>query len=69
MYHILVPKQKHGIGPIAIIAFNEELEFISTSIIELINIDESSHENAIVIFITKKEIKNNDYNHVTKDND
>ena len=38
-----------------------------TSIIELINIDESSHENAIVVFITKKDFKNTNYNHVTED--
>ena len=37
--------------------------------IELINIDESSHENAIVLFITEKELKNTDYNHVTEDDD
>ena len=35
-----------------IITFNEELEFLSTSIIELVIIDESSHEEEIVIFIT-----------------
>ena len=47
---------KHGIGPIDIITFNDELEFLSTSIIELINIDDSSHENTIVIFITKRNL-------------
>ena len=40
-------------GPNDIIALNEDLESLSTSIIELVNIDESSHENEIVIFITK----------------
>ena len=30
---------------------------ISTSIIELANIYESSHEDAIVIFITKRDLK------------
>ena len=54
IYNILVSKWKHGIGPIHIITCNYELEFLSTSIIELINIDESLHENSIVIFMTKK---------------
>ena len=39
IYNITVSKRKHGIGHIDMITFNEELEFISTSIIELINID------------------------------
>ena len=50
IYNILVSIWKHGIGPIDIFTFNEELEFLLTSIIELINIDESSHENKIVIY-------------------
>ena len=50
----ILSKWKHGIGTIDIIKFNEELEFISTSIIEIVNIDESLHENAIRIFITKR---------------
>ena len=58
IYHIIVSKWKHGIGPIDIVTFNEELESLSISIIELINIDESSHENVILIFITKKDLKN-----------
>ena len=33
IYNILVSKCKHAIGPIDIIKFNEELYFISTSII------------------------------------
>ena len=37
------------------ITFNEWLENISTSIIELANIDKSSQEEAIVIFITKSD--------------
>ena len=47
----MVSKLKHGIGPDYIITFNEVLEFLSTSIIELVNIDESSNEQVIVIFI------------------
>ena len=54
IYKIIVSKWKHGIGYIGIITFNEELYFLSTSVIEKINIDESSHKNAIVLFITKK---------------
>ena len=49
----MVAKWKHVIGTNDIITFNEEIEFISTSVIEKVNIDESSHENAIVIFITR----------------
>ena len=37
----------------------------SISIIELIKTDKSLHENAIIIFITKKN-KKSDYNHVTE---
>ena len=44
------------------------MEFFSTSIIELIQIDESWHENEIVIFIAKKNEKTK-YNHVTEDDD
>ena len=54
IYNIIVSKWRHEIGPINIITFNEKLEFISNSNIELFNIDESSHENSIVVFITKK---------------
>ena len=57
IYHILVSKCKHGIGPIYVVTFNEELEYLSTSIIKLINIYESLHEKSIVIFITKKNLK------------
>ena len=57
IYNILVSKWKNRMGPIDIITFNDESEFLSTSIIELIKIDESSHENTIVIFITKTELK------------
>ena len=53
IYNNIVAKWKHVIGPNDIITFNEEIEFISTSVIEKVNIDESSHENAIVIFITR----------------
>ena len=36
--------------------------------IELVTIDKSLHENAIVIFITKRDLKIN-YNRVTEDDD
>ena len=42
IYNILVTKWKHGIGPNDIILFNEWLEIISTSVIELVSIDEYS---------------------------
>ena len=51
-------KWKYMVGPNDKMTFNEELENISTSIIKLANIDESSHKEAIVIFITKKDFKN-----------
>ena len=41
---------KHGISKNDQIKLNEKLENISTEIIELTNINESSHEEAIVIF-------------------
>ena len=41
VYNIMVKKWKHGIGPNDILSFNEELDLLSTSIIELVNIDES----------------------------
>ena len=53
-YKILIIQWKHGISPNDIITFNKVLEFISTSIIKLVNIDESSHEEAVVILITNK---------------
>ena len=56
MYNILVIKCKHGIGPNDIITFNEELWFLSISFIELVNIDESSHEEAILIFIKNEDL-------------
>ena len=51
IYNILVTKWKHEIYPKDIITFDEELEIISTSIIELVNIDESSHEEVSAILI------------------
>ena len=57
VYKILVTKWKCGIGPDDRIIFNEELQNISASIIELTNIDESSHEYTIVMFITKIDSK------------
>ena len=53
IYNNLVTKFKHGIVRNYIVPFNVELEFLSASIIELFHIYESSHKNAIVIFITK----------------
>ena len=53
IYYILVTKWKHEIGPNDIITFNEWLEKKSASIIELVNIDEYSHEESIVIFVAK----------------
>ena len=46
----------YGIDTNDIITKNEGLEFLPTSIIEIINIDELSHEEAIVIFITNKDL-------------
>ena len=57
IYNIIVTEWKYGISTNDIITFNGELEFLSTSIIELVNIDESLHENSIVISITKKDLK------------
>ena len=50
----MVKKWKHGIGPDCINTLNSSLEFLSTSIPEIVNIDECSHKNAIIIFITKQ---------------
>ena len=57
IYHILVSKWRSEIGTIDIITFNEDSEFISSSIIEIISIDESLHENEILIFLTKRTLK------------
>ena len=65
----MVIKWKHGIGPNDMVTFNEELEFLSASIIELVNIDESSHENVIVIFTTTKNLNKTENNYVTEDDD
>ena len=40
-----------------IIIFNEKLENLATEIIEQTNIDESSHEQAILIFYNKNRIE------------
>ena len=70
IYNILLTKWKHGIGPNDIITFNQELEFLSTSIIELVNIYYCSHEETIVVFITNKDLNITEYNYVTEyDND
>ena len=65
IYNITVTKCKHGIGPYDIITFNEELNFFSTSIIELVNIDECSHKNEILIFITKNNLNKTKDDYVT----
>ena len=65
IHNILVLKLKHGIGPNYIITFHEELEFLSASIIELVNINESLHEEDIVIFITNKNLNMTGNNYVT----
>ena len=44
IYQILVQKWKHGIGPNDVLSLNEQLELNSSSIIELVNIHESSHK-------------------------
>ena len=67
IYKIIVSKWKHGIGYIGIITFNEELYFLSTSTIELGNIDESPHEDSIVIFIKNKDLNMTGNNYVTDD--
>ena len=66
IYNILVTKWKDGIGPNDMITLNEELLFLSTLIIELVNIYECLHKNEIVIFITKKDLKKIEYSHVTE---
>ena len=45
------------------------MEFLSTSIIELLNIDGSSHEESIVIFIINKDLNMTETNYVTEDDD
>ena len=64
IYNILITKWKHEIGPNDIIKFNEELEFLSTSTIELVNINESSPEEAAIIFITNKDLNTTENNYV-----
>ena len=68
IYIILVTKWKHIIVPNDIFTFNEELEILSMSVIELVYIDESSHEESIVIFITKTEFKKKN-GFITEDED
>ena len=58
LYAFIVTKCKHGIGTNYIITFNEELENTSTSIIELTNIGQCSHEDSILLSITKTDSKN-----------
>ena len=45
------------------------MEFLSTSIIELVNIDGSSHEESILIFIINKDLNMIETNHVTEYDD
>ena len=45
IYSILVTKWKHGIVTNDIITFNKEIEFLSASIIKLVNSDKSLHKN------------------------
>ena len=47
---------KHGTGPNYVNTFNEDL-VLSKPIIELVKIDESTHEEAIV-FLSKIDLKN-----------
>ena len=68
-YNIIVTRWKHGIGPNYIITINEELEFISTSMIELVNIDKSLHEEDILIFITNKYLNITEKVYFTEDDD
>ena len=49
IYNIIVKKWKHGIGPNDIITFNGELWFILTILIGLVNINEFSHKEEILI--------------------
>ena len=56
IYNIRAIKCEHGIGTNDIILFNEQLEILSTSIIELVNIYESSHKEAVVNLITSKDL-------------
>ena len=49
IYINIVTKWKHGTSTNDIIIFNENLENVSTALIELKNIDESSHEEAPVL--------------------
>ena len=53
-YNVLVQKWKHGICSNYIISLNEYSEILSISIIEPVNIHESSHEEAIVTKIRLK---------------
>ena len=54
IYNILVQECRYIIVPNDIILFIEELELSSTSIIKLVNIRESSHEEAILISKTNE---------------
>ena len=58
---------KHVIGSNNIIPFNEELDFNSTSIIDIVNIHESFHEEVIVIFIKNKDLNKTKNSSVTED--
>ena len=55
----IVTKQNNGISTDDIVTFNEFLENVSTAIVELTNIDESSHKQEIVFLNMEKLIKMN----------
>ena len=48
--------RKNGITYDDIIKFNEDLEIVSTSIVEITNIGESSNENKLTIFQTYRNV-------------
>ena len=52
VYKYMVTKQKRGISIHNRVTFNSSLEKLSISIVDIINIYKSSHEDGVVIFIT-----------------
>ena len=67
IHNILEKNWKHVIGPNDIIPFNEELDLNSTSIIDLVNIHESFHEEVIIILIKNKDLNKTKNSSVTED--
>ena len=55
---IIVTEWKAENVPNYIIKFNEELENVSTANMERNNTDESTHEEAIIIFLNRKYLEN-----------